>query len=106
MSQVLTSLPSKHSDSRILCGYVNSTNQIQIVRIANISNWYFERVVFPGQRLMFEALPNAELEIHTGKMASAILLDKIPCIRLSVSVGTACAEDTKEGELPTFPGVS
>lgn len=84
MSQVLTSLPAKHSDSRILCGYVNATNQIQIVRIANIPNWYFERVVFPGQRLMFESLPDAQLEIHTGKMASAILLDKVLCDRLRI----------------------
>jgi hypothetical protein len=37
---------------------------------------------FPGQRLIFEALPAADLEIHTGMMASAILSDTIPCSRL------------------------
>jgi hypothetical protein len=83
MSQTLTHLPFENS-SQILCGYINATSQIQIVRIANISDWYFERVVFPGQRLMFEALPQAQLEIHTGKLASAILLDKIPCVRLRI----------------------
>ncbi len=33
---------------------------------------------------MFEALPEALLEIHTGMMASAILSDTIPCHRLAL----------------------
>lgn len=83
MAQILDPLPSDKKD-HILCCYVNATSQIQIARITNISNWYFERVVFPGQRLVFEALPEALLEIHTGMMASAILSDTIPCDRLQV----------------------
>lgn len=83
MTQILDSLPSNYSDG-ILCCYVNSTNQIQIARIVNIPNWYFERVVFPKERLLFETLPNAQLEIHTGMMSAAILSDKIPCERLHV----------------------
>jgi hypothetical protein len=71
-------------NNRILCYYVNPTNQIQIIRITNIPNWYFEKVVFPKQRLIFEAFPEALLEIHTGIMASAILSDKIQCHLLSV----------------------
>jgi hypothetical protein len=83
MAQIFDPLPSnvlKH----ILCCYVNATNKIQVVRITNIANWYFERVVFPGQRLVFEALPEAQLEIHSGMMASAILTDTIPCDRLRI----------------------
>ena len=83
MAQILDPLPSDKKDP-ILCCYVNATSQIQIARITNIPNWYFERVVFPGQRLVFEALPEALLEIHTGMMASAILSDTIPCDRLQV----------------------
>jgi Domain of unknown function (DUF1830) len=83
MAQILDPLPSNESTS-ILCCYVNATSQMQIARITNIPNWYFERVVFPGQRLVFEALPEAQLEIHTGMMASAIISDTIPCDRLSV----------------------
>jgi len=83
MAQILDPLPSNESTS-ILCCYVNATSQMQIARISNIPNWYFERVVFPGQRLVFEALPEAQLEIHTGMMASAIISDTIPCDRLSV----------------------
>lgn len=84
MAQILDAIPHNENDA-ILCCYVNATSQIQIARITNISNWYFERVVFPGQRLVFEALPEALLEIHSGMMASAILSDTIPCKRLCVS---------------------
>lgn len=84
MAQILDPIPNNQNDS-ILCCYVNVTSQIQVARITNIENWYFERVVFPGQRLMFETLPEALLEIHSGMMASAILSDTIPCQRLCIS---------------------
>ncbi|MCC0176851.1 DUF1830 domain-containing protein [Waterburya agarophytonicola K14] len=83
MAQILDSLPNDDKN-RILCCYVNATSQIQIARITNIPNWYFERVVFPGQRLVFEAEPTAVLEIHSGMMASAILSDTIPCKKLAL----------------------
>lgn len=83
MTQIIDPLPSDNQ-KHIVCCYVNATSQIQVARITNIANWYFERVVFPGQRLVFEALPQALLEIHSGMMASAILSDTIPCNRLLV----------------------
>ena len=83
MSQVLDALPPEAAE-RWLCHYLNFTNGLQIIRITNIPNWYFERVVFPGQHLLFEAPRNAELEIHTGQLPSTILTDKIPCERLQV----------------------
>lgn len=83
MAQIFDPLPTNSADS-IVCCYVNATNRIQVARITNIPNWYFERVVFPGQRLIFEALSESLLEIHCGMMASAILADTIPCDRLQV----------------------
>lgn len=83
MAQIFDPVPGS-VDNPTLCCYVNATSQIQIARITNVENWYFERVVFPGQRLVFEALPDALLEIHTGMMASAILSDTIPCHTLRV----------------------
>jgi hypothetical protein len=85
MAQILDSLPGVSASSPILCCYFNATSQIQIVRITNIANWYFERVAFPGQQVLFESLPEAHLEVHTGMMASAILSDTIPCDRLRVN---------------------
>jgi Domain of unknown function (DUF1830) len=83
MAQILDSLPPEQS-GKILCCYVNATSKIQVARISDVPNWYFERVVFPGQRLVFESPIKAHLEIHTGMMASAILSDTIPCERLVV----------------------
>jgi Domain of unknown function (DUF1830) len=83
MAQILDSLPS-NSQGTFLCCYVNATNKMQVARITNVPNWYFERVVFPGQRLIFEAVSQAHLEIHTGMMASSILSDTIPCERLRI----------------------
>jgi hypothetical protein len=84
MAQILDPLPSGQTNF-LLCCYVNASSHIQVARITNIPNWYFERVVFPGQRLVFEALPQAQLEIHTGMMASSIISDTIPCERLCIA---------------------
>ncbi len=83
MAQILDPLPPEQSGT-VLCCYVNATSKIQVARISNIRNWYFERVVFPGQRLVFEAPQEGQMEIHTGMMASAILSDRIPCDRLVI----------------------
>lgn len=83
MSQILD--PINNENKSILCCYVNATSKIQIARITNIEHWYFERVVFPGQRLVFESFPEGLLEIHTGMMSSAFLSDTIPCEYLAIS---------------------
>ncbi|MBW4472269.1 MAG: DUF1830 domain-containing protein [Stenomitos rutilans HA7619-LM2] len=82
MVQTSSTLPENLPD-RILCYYENATNQVQIARIINIPNWLFERVVFPRQRLLFEALPDALLEVRTHS-STIPLLDHIPCLRLQV----------------------
>jgi hypothetical protein len=97
MPNNLDPLPQDHAEE-VCCCYVNNTSQIQIARITNIHNWYFERVVFPGQRLIFEAPIHAHLEIHTGMMASSILSDKIPCQQLIIA-----GEDDRP---PLFPAIA
>ena len=84
MSQILDPIPEMDRNPKVM-SYLNATSSIQVARITNIANWYFERVVFPGQRLVFEAPLSANLEIHTGMMASAILSDTIPCERLVIA---------------------
>lgn len=68
----------------ILCCYVNATERVQIARIRDLPDRTLERVVFPGQRLLFEAPPTAELEIHANSPINSILSDIIPCDRLRV----------------------
>ena len=80
---LMSSTPSKIPELAICC-YVNTNDRIQIARITNIPHWYFERVIFPGQRLIFEAPLIGKLEIHTAMMASAILSDTIHCQELQL----------------------
>jgi Domain of unknown function (DUF1830) len=85
MPQIIDPVPS-NDETPLLCCYVNATSSIQIIRITDVPGWYFERVVFPGQRLMFEAIAQAHLEVHTGMMASSILSDTIACAKLVMGV--------------------
>ncbi len=98
MAQVFDPVPSDSSSDSVLCCYVNITSRVQIARITNVPNWYFERVVFPGQRLVFEALPEAMLEIHTGMMASSILSDTIACLSLQVQEAVKSVPNPQEIE--------
>lgn len=82
MAQMFNPIPCQQ---QILCCYVNSTSTVQIARITNIPNWYFERVVFPSQRLLFESPLEAQLEIYTSVTPSGILLEKLLCKRLRVN---------------------
>lgn len=97
MAQILDPVPNGPQVT-LLCCYVNATSQIQVARITNIPNWYFERVVFPGQRLVFEALATAQLEIHTGMMASSIISDTIPCDQLAIADEPTVADTVQERE--------
>lgn len=68
------------SDRKILCFYVNCTNQVQIIRLTASPLPKFERVIFPGQRFMFEAVPQAILELSTETDQFLI-----PCQQLCIS---------------------
>ncbi|NER78819.1 MAG: DUF1830 domain-containing protein [Leptolyngbya sp. SIO1D8] len=76
----MTTLKSPH---KILCRYTNHTSKFQVIRITNISHWFFERTVIPWETVIFETFREAQLEIHTGIMMSAILSDIIPCTQLT-----------------------
>lgn len=67
-----------------LCHYKNVSNKLQILRIGNVPNWYFEKVVFPGEVLLFQAPLQGLLEVHTSAKVTTILADTINCDRLRV----------------------
>jgi hypothetical protein len=83
MSQVFDSVPSAYSNP-ILCYYNNSSTQLQTLRVTNIPGWYFERIVFPGDRLLFEAVPEAQLEIYPGCRVIQNLARLVPCWQLTI----------------------
>ena len=70
---------------KILCRYTNPSSRIQIIKITNIPNSFFERAVMPHESVLFEADKEARLEIHTSEMMSTILSDVVPCAQLTKS---------------------
>lgn len=83
MTQVFQTVPDSHTN-KILCYYANNTSHVQVIKIINTTHFCFERVVFPGQRLFFEALADAQLAVFSGQVISALLKDKILCRDLQV----------------------
>lgn len=83
MTQILDSLPAD-CDARILCCYVNHDHNIKVARIINIAGWYFERVVFPGERLLFESVSEAQLEVYAMIFSTVALVEITACDRLAV----------------------
>ena len=49
----------------ILCYYINASSQLQQIRLQKNEHSALDRMVFPGEKLIFEALPEALLEIYT-----------------------------------------
>jgi hypothetical protein len=75
---MLSSL-TRSTPELVLCCYVNATAHVEVIRITNIPHWNLERVVFPGQRLLFKAPALGRLEIHTGISISSIISETIDC---------------------------
>lgn len=65
----------------MLCYYVNSSDQVQVLRSQDPGKWSFERVVFPGQRLLINAPSAAVLNVQTSQ-ATGVEPYQIECDRL------------------------
>jgi hypothetical protein len=76
------------AQGKILCFYINDTCKIQIIR--TLPNSALEQVVFPGQRLLFEALPPDKLQIQICKVFSVL----IPCHKLRVNEESSLNQST------------
>ncbi len=71
--------------STILCYYTNSTRKMQLIRVTDSQNLYLEKIVFPQQRILLEALPKGKLEIYTNQAGNPRCVQIIPCQNLQVN---------------------
>lgn len=69
---------------KILCYYFNPSSEMQILKLKNSPGLHYEKVVFPQQRLLFEAFPNSFLEVHRNTFNGTDLVDKVRCQSLQV----------------------
>jgi hypothetical protein len=70
----------------ILCCYKNQTSKIQIIRSVEQQgpHWHLERVVFPGQRLLFKAPPHSRVHVFSSNPADTLVDDTVLCDRIQV----------------------
>lgn len=66
----------------VLCCYRNHTQRIQVGKIAHIPGHNLEKVIFPGEAFLFEALADTKLAIYIELASKITLLDSISCSRL------------------------
>ncbi|MDJ0647870.1 MAG: DUF1830 domain-containing protein [Xenococcaceae cyanobacterium MO_188.B19] len=71
--------------SKILCYYTNSSRKMQLIRVTQSLNLNSEKIVFPQQRIFFEAIPQGQLEIYTASVARPRFVQMIPCQNLQVN---------------------
>ena len=70
--------------SKTLCYYFNSTNKIQLIRLWDGRNYSLEKIIFPSQRILFEAKPENILEVHTKQEGKQLLESIFICNKLKV----------------------
>ncbi len=71
---------SNPQNPTLLCGYINATSQIQIAKISDNSE--FEKVIFPYEKLLFDAPEESELKIFIEIAGETSLFASIPCQQL------------------------
>lgn len=81
----------KRGSSQSLCHYRNLTPQLQVVRVCSDRRVLLERVVFPGERWLFEATLEAELEIYTKTSIGITVLEKWLCSQQQVKASSVAA---------------
>lgn len=98
-SDVTTGLPI----TGLLCYYANSSPQTQIIHViqanqaqAELSRAMprVERVVFPGERLLFQALAGATLEVRSQASTGELVVERLLCDRLVCHETASCFPTT------------
>ena len=75
---------NSHQVKLIMCAYQNRTSLLQIIKIENIKNFSWEKVVFLWQTILVNTVKQAKLKIYSNDNATAILTDTIACLKLQV----------------------
>jgi hypothetical protein len=88
MLSLLTSKSPTQVSPAMLCYYINSTEDIQVIRVMSEAMCHFERSVFAEERILFEAFPESYLEIYTPSLRGT-RLSRVDCKLLQVNEAAA-----------------
>ncbi|MEQ8465254.1 DUF1830 domain-containing protein [Coleofasciculus sp. E1-EBD-02] len=70
VSKPSQSISNNHQN---LCCYTNHTSQVQVIRLVNQSHTNWQRVIFPGERFLFETDSESNLEIMVNEAVSSLV---------------------------------
>ena len=72
------------SVSKILCAYINSTPQMQFVRVVDrqARKLELEKTIFPLQRTILETSSEGRLEVYINRQGMLVLDKTLPCREL------------------------
>lgn len=96
LSRLKTNFPTKES-TQLLCYYINDTNNMQIIRMLSGVKCEFERIVFPGERILFKALPESYLEVYSP-LINEIQSTRMSCRFLQINENPDLTKYPKERE--------
>ena len=74
------------SISKIHCAYINSTPQMQFVRVVDrqARKLELEKTIFPLQRTILETSPEGQLEVYINRQGKLVLDKSLLCRELKV----------------------
>ncbi len=76
--------PELTAAGSVQCTYVNRTLSVEVVRVRVTGGHCLERTLLPGQRMMFQTLPQTMLEVCSGAHLGTLLCEQIACADLAV----------------------
>ncbi len=77
-----TCLRTIQPTSKVLCHYINSTHKMQLIRVLDNHNCNYEKVIFPQQRILFEAILEGRLEVYIEQEGKQMLKEIFSCHNL------------------------
>lgn len=72
-------------EEKNLCAYQNLSSHWQIIKITNLPNYYWEKAVLPGQKIIVITSIKAILKVFSAENITAVLIDNIPCHQLKIN---------------------
>ncbi|PZO35102.1 MAG: hypothetical protein DCF17_19435 [Shackletoniella antarctica] len=81
---LLTSGSPTQTSPPMLCYHINNTCDTQNVRVMSEAMCHFERIVFAGERILFEAFPGSYLEIYSSRLEGT-RMSRVACRLLRVN---------------------
>lgn len=72
-------------EEKNLCAYQKLSSHWQIIKITNLPNYYWEKAVLPGQKIIVITSIKAILKVFSAENITAVLIDNIPCHQLKIN---------------------